>query len=41
MQEIPFETNPLLQQEDYFKGYKENIDKMRNDYIARFLKVTD
>lgn len=24
-------NNPILEQEDYFKQYKENIEKMRND----------
>ena len=24
-------TNPFLQQEDYFAGYKKNIENMRND----------
>lgn len=36
-----FDANPLLQQEDYFKQYKENIDKMRNDpTVIEFDKLT-
>lgn len=31
MDNSPFNHNPILEQEDYFKQYKENIDKMRND----------
>ena len=27
----PFQHNPILEPEDYFKDYKENINKMRND----------
>ena len=31
MDNNPFNHNPILEQEDYFKQYKENIDKMRSD----------
>lgn len=31
MDNNPFQHNPILEQEDYFKQYKENIDKMRSD----------
>ena len=31
MDNNPFQKNPILEPEDYFKQYKENIDKMRSD----------
>lgn len=41
MSENPFDNNPILQQEDYFKQYKENIDKMRSDpSVIEFDKLT-
>jgi hypothetical protein len=41
MDNNPFQHNPILEQEDYFKQYKESIDKMRNDpTVIEFDKLT-